>query len=360
MLRALGLVSLLVAACGGQVPQGSPDADPDMKQSSPCTLPALSQTVATLAGCSDYGVSDGTRGGARFHNPTNLAIAATGVAFVTDFDSNRVRAIDRDGNTTTVYSATNFMKPFGIVIGKDGMLYVETDDNDMTEHSINTGTIWRVDPTARTAAVVARNLGRPRGLAVLPDGRIAMADHMHHVVEILNPANGAVTPLAGARDMKGHANGAGTDARFAQPYDLVLAPDGALLVSDYDNHRIRRVQLDGTVTDFAGSGAIGSLNGPADVATFDAPQALAILPNGTLFVSDVKRKLIRRIVNGAVSTVAGDGTPGWLDASEPRGARFYGIEGMDADGARLVIADGNLGDESPFHHIRVIQHAQLP
>ena len=353
MSRTAVLVMVL-AGCGAEVPlqDAGPDLDADP---GPCDLPTLAQTVATLAGCSEPGTADGARNSARFHNPTNAVIAASGITYVTDFDSHRVRAIDAAGMTTTVFQAETFKAPFGIALAPGGKLYVETDDNDLGEHTTDTGTIWLVDPTAKTGEVLARNLGRPRGLAVLADGRIAMADHMHHVVTIFDPVSKTESPLAGAAGTAGYANGPGVDALFAQPYDIVVMPDGSLVVSDYDNHRLRRVLLDGTVSDFAGSGDIGALNGPAAVATFEAPQALAVLPTGVLFVSDVKRKLIRRIASGTVTTIAGDGTPGWLDAGEPRNARFYGVEGMDVAANRLVIADGNIGDGMAFHHIRVIQ-----
>jgi NHL repeat len=320
--------------------------------------------VATLAGCSRDGTTDGTREQARFRNPTNLVIAANSVAYVTDFESSRLRSIDPSGNVKTVLQRDEFKKPFGIALAPGGKLYVETDDNDLGDHSTLTGTLWLVDPVNETADVIARDLGRPRGLAVLPDGRIAMADHMHHVISIFDPVAKTEKVIAGKEDEQGYANGSKDEARFDQPYDIVVMPDGALVVSDYDNHRLRRIVFHDVTetsetTDFAGSGDIGSLNGPATVATFEAPQALAVLPTGVVYVSDVKRRLIRKIANGTVSTVAGDGTPGWLDSSTARDARFYGLEGMDADASRLVVADGNIGDDSPHHHIRVVQLSGL-
>jgi DNA-binding beta-propeller fold protein YncE len=355
MRRRVVMVTLL-AACGAEDPAIEPGVDAGVE---PCVLPSLAQTVATLAGCSRDGTIDGTREHARFSNPTNVVIAANGVAYITDFDSSRLRSIDPAGNTATVYQDDSFKRPFGIALAPGGKLYVETDDNDQGAHSTLTGTLWLVDPVAGTAEVLARDLGRPRGLAVLPDGRIAMADHMHHVISIFDPIAKTETVIAGKEDEPGHANGIGSEARFDQPYDLVVMPDGALVVSDYDNHRLRRVLLDGSTTDFAGSGTAGALNGPVDVASFDAPQALAVLPTGVLYVTDVKRKLVRKIASGTVSTVAGDGTPGWLDAANARDARFYGLEGMDIDAARLVVADGNIGDDSPHHHIRVVQLSGL-
>ncbi len=362
VMRNLWVVGLL-AACGGGVDSAvdaGTDADVGQEAITMCVLPTLAQTVATLAGCSLPGTADGARGDARFNNPTNVLIAPNGDTYVTDFDSNRLRMIDRSAMTTTTFQMTNWQKPFGIALAPNGKLYVETDDNDRGAHSTNTGTLWLVDPVAHTAEVVGRDLGRPRGIVPLPDGRLALSDYMHHCISLLDPTTGAMSPLAGMRDMPGYANGVGDAARFAQPYDMVLMPDGSLAVADMDNHRIRRVQLDGTVTDIAGSGEIGTLNGPADVATFDAPQGLAVLPIGTLFVTDVKRKIVRRIENGMVTTIAGDGTPGWLDADSPRDTRFYGLEGIDVDAARIVVADGNVGDGRPYNHVRVIQLSQLP
>ncbi|MEJ7601068.1 MAG: hypothetical protein WKG01_24405 [Kofleriaceae bacterium] len=326
-----------------------------------CKHAAPDLAVSTLVGCASNGTADGARIDARFDNPTNVVIAADGTVYVTDFDSGRLRAVSPDGATRTVVYGQSFSHPFGAAFGPDGMLYVETDDNDQGGHSIETGTIWRVDITKTNgnAAVVARDLGRPRGLVFLPDGRIAMADHMHHVVSILDPATGVVSPLAGALDVAGYQNATGVAARFAQPYDVVRLPDGDLVVSELDNHRLRRITLAGVVTDYAGTGVAGNLDGPIAVATFDGPQGLALGADGAIYVTDIRKFFIRRIKDGIVKTVAGDGTPGFLDADEPRGARFYGLEGIDVDATRLVIADGNGGDGSAFHRVRVVSLSAL-
>jgi sugar lactone lactonase YvrE len=153
-------------------------------------------------------------------------------------------------------------------------------------------------------------------------------------------------------DVPGDVDATGSAARFAQPYDVVVLPDGDLAVSDQDNHRIRRVTLAGVVTSLAGSGTSGTIDGPAAVAQFVAPQGLALAPDGTLYVTDIKAHFVRALAADAVSTVVGDGTAGFLDSDDPRGARLYGIEGIDADATRLVIADGNGGDGQPFHRVR--------
>ncbi len=323
-----------------------------------CTLPPQTLTVATLAGCEDQGAVDGARAVARFANPVNVVIASSTVTYVADFDNNRIRAVELGGATRTLVSRPEFRVPFGLALAPNGTLYVETDDNDAGVHSEQSGTVWRVDPNTGTATVIARDLGRPRGLAVLPDGRIAMADHRHHVLSILDPDTGAVTPLAGAVDQLGYANATGANARFGQPYDLVVLPGGDLVVTELENRRLRRVTLAGVVTDFAGTGADGNVDGPVATATFAGPQGLAI-SGSTLYVTDIKSHNVRRIDDGVVTTIAGDGTAGWADTDAPLTAKFYGLEGIDVRGDRLVAADGNIGDGMAFNRLRTIDLTKI-
>src|SRR5439155_3851323 len=125
-----------------------------------------------------------------------------------------------------------------------------------------------------------RAIGRPRGLAVLPDGRVAATDYIHHVVELIAPSTGGVTLLAGAWDQPGLVDGSGADARFSAPYGIAVRGDGALVIADFDNHEIRVVTLDGAATTLAGVGAPGFQDGAADSAMFRQPQAIAIAGNG--------------------------------------------------------------------------------
>lgn len=350
MCRRAVVLCALAAGCGSD--PGQPDGGrPDV--AGPCSLPPLTLNVATLGGCASAGTEDGPRGAARFDNPSDVAIGPNGLAYVVDAGSGRLRTVDSSGETVTLVRRPDFQRPSGIAVAPGGTIYVATEADDGGTVSPTSGTIWRVTVTG-DAQVVARGVGRPRGLAVLADGRVAMADPLHHTLSILDPATGAVTPLAGAVDQPGYLNGAGDAARFARPTDLVLLPDGDLAVSDLDNHRIRRVSLAGAAADLAGTGAAGNLDGPAAVATFDAPHALAVAPSGALYVTDTRRNFIRRIAADTVTTVAGDGGRGWLDSDAPRSAKFSGLEGLDADGARLVVADGNRGDGAAYHHVRVL------
>ena len=110
----------------------------------------------------------------------------------------------------------------------------------------------------------------------------------------------------------------------------------------------------------AGSGAAGNLDGPAAVATFDGPQAIAIASDHSIYVTVIRRSLIRGVQDGVGETIAGDGTRGWIDSEDPRLARFYGLEGIAVDDGRIIVGDGNRGDDMPFHRVRVIDRAAVP
>ncbi|MGE0548628.1 MAG: hypothetical protein AB7O24_12745 [Kofleriaceae bacterium] len=358
------LAALFTTACG-TTSDGGPDGgtfnqNPDGGPLAECDHSDLTMTVTTLAGCNEKGMVDGARAVVRFSNPVNVAIAPSTVTYVADFDNNRLRAVESNGATSTIVQGMQFARPFGLAFAPNGTtLYVQTDDNPDAQHTDETGTVWRVDVNTGMTAVVARDIGRPRGIAVLSDGKIALADYVHHVVSILDPGTGAVTLLAGTRNAAGHANGTGAAAKFAQPYDVVEIPGGDLVVSDMDNHRLRRVTRAGVVSDYAGTGAVGGDDGPVATSTFALPQGLAI-DSGMIYVSDVQNRTIRRVMGGEVTTIAGDGMPGFQDSNAPLTARFFGLEGIDVRAGRLVAADGNIGnDAEPYNRVRVIDLQKL-
>jgi sugar lactone lactonase YvrE len=312
--------------------------------------------VSTLTGSAQAGYVDGPRGVARFANPVNV-VYKDGKVYVADFDNSKLRVVDAEtGETSTLIAQKNFIRPFAMVFAPDGTLYVSTDWSTGGGRDAMAGTLWRGDVDAKTATPIAEKIGKPRGIAVLPDGRLAVADYQHHVVEIVDPGTGAVTTIAGVWNAKGMVDGAGDLARFSVPYDLVVQ-DGKLIVADWDNHRLRVVTLDGLVATFAGIGVAGFADGAMADAKFSRPQALAIASNGDLFVSDLGNFRIRRIRGNAVDTVAGNGSGGHHDDDDPLASEMFGLEGIDVtpDGSRLFIADGGRGEPQPHNYIRRVE-----
>ncbi len=305
-------------------------------------------------GKADEGTMDGGPTVATFSNPANVATDANGNTFVTDYDSSEIRCIDSSGYVTTIVNQPNFNAPFGITVTADGKLYVETDSDDKGNKNGTTGTIWLVDPVAKTATVLISDTGgRPRGLCPLTNGKIALSDLTRNTILIFDPSTNKITPLAGQDGVAGFKNGIGTGALFSRPYGLAQQSDGSLLVADQTNNCIRRVTLSGAVTTFAGTGKAGSLNGSIGTATFNGPQGVAIAPNGTIYVADTLGHLVRRISGNQVFTEAGNGKAGFIDGIGTA-AEFYGLEGLalTKNGSILWVSDGNEGDGSDHNRVR--------
>jgi len=336
---------------------GCTDSDDDMPPPSGPDVPPFTNGVSMLSGWEEAGYKDGIRGEARFANPVNVACGPDGKVYVADFDNGKIREVDaEDGTTSTVIATGGFQRPFGMAFAPDGTLYVSTDRDPQGGSGPMAGTVWRIDVSARTATPIKAQIGRPRGLAVLPSGKLAVADYMHHVIQVLDPATAALTPLAGAWDVKGTTDGAGAVARFATPYGLAFV-NGALIVADFENNRLRRVALDGTVSTFAGAGLAGFADGGLATARFNKPQGLAVTGNGDLYVTDIENFRIRRIRGSSVETIAGSGQPGYADNDDRLAAQFYGLEGLcvTADGSMVFIADGSRGEPAPYHRVRSIK-----
>ncbi|WP_428267590.1 hypothetical protein [Haliangium sp.] len=339
------------------------DAPIDAADIDATPLPPLGPGAATLSGGEQPGVTDGPRGTARFNNPVGVAVGPDGNIYVTDFDNSLVRRVTPDGEVTTLVDRQDFVRPFGITFAPDGTLYVQTDGNDGGGLSATTGTIWEIDTGDGSAQVVARDVGRPRGLAALSDGRLVLVDYSAHYVQLLDPsqATPAPTPLAGSPGVPDYADGNGTSARFNRPLGVVVADNDDIYLVDSENHCLRKLTIAGEVTTVTGTPQTpGSADGTLAEAGFNLPYALAQDSAGSLYLSEQGTARIRKLdlTGDAVTTIAGTGTAGYQDAEDPLQAQFFGLEGMDTDGADtyLYITDGNRGEEPPdsfpYHRVR--------
>ena len=187
----------------------------------------------------------------------------------------------------------------------------------------------------------------PTSVAIGPDWTLYIADYANHLIRKVSP-DGMVTTLAGT-GQPGFVDGPGAAARFHGPDTIVMARSGDLYVADADNRRIRKIAPDGTVTTVAGSGQPGSRDGPAKAAQFGYPTGLAVDERGTLYIADRGAHKIRKITpEGQVSTLAGNGLPGYTDGMG-LAAQFHDPMTVVADpSGRLFVAD------SGSHAIRMI------
>lgn len=184
----------------------------------------------------------------------------------------------------------------------------------------------------------------PMGVAVAANGTLYVADEENMTIRCLSPL-GEATTLAGARATKGSADGAGPAARFYHPVGLAVAAEGTLYVADGENHTIRKITPDSTVSTVAGTaGRKGTTDGPGPAARFNLPHGVAVDASGTLYVANTFNHTIRKITPaGHVSTLAGQ--PGHKGSADGPGAtaRFFhpAAVAVDAQGVLYVADNGN-------------------
>ena len=193
--------------------------------------------VSTLAGSSVAGMLDGTGAAAQLDNPVGVALDASGILYVTEYDGSRVRRVTPAGATSTITSQVNFTGPFGIVFNGPGQLIVQTDYDVNGGKSISSGTIWNVSIESGIATMMIGGLGRPRSLANLSAGTLAITDRTRQTISLLNTSSAQLTPLA--------------SPPLDTPVGVATMPDGSFIVADSGNHCLRRVS-GSVVTMFAG------------------------------------------------------------------------------------------------------------
>lgn len=140
----------------------------------------------------------------------------------------------------------------------------------------------------------------------------------------------------------GAAGGFGSNARFNQPNGLAADNAGNIYVADTENSIIRKISPEGWASTLAGlAGEFGSADGEAATARFFGPQGIAADGAGQLYLADTANSTIRKVTPaGAVTTLAG--APGHFNSFDGAGAdaQFYHPEGVALDAAgNLYVAD---------------------
>ena len=195
------------------------------------------------------------------------------------------------------------------------------------------GTFGYLDGPGATA-----QFAEPFDAVVDGSGNVFVADLRNQRIRKID-ALGNVTTFAGD-GTSGYLDGPGATAQFADPFRLAVDGSGNVFVADFYNQRIRKIDVLGNVTTFAGDGTYGFLDGPGATAQFTNPHGIAVDGSGNVFVADIHNERIRKIdALGNVTTLAGNGTPGYLDGPGAS-ARFNFPMDVAVDGSgNVFVAD---------------------
>jgi len=302
-----------------------------------------SPQVSTFAGSVSGGSADGSGAAASFRAPAFLAMDAAGNIYVSDLVNNMIRKITPGGNVTTLANAsTGLNQPAGIAVDPTGNVYVA--DNQKIRKITPTGVISTLagsDSGERGNADgvgTAARFNNPVGLALDVAGNLYVADMRNYMIRKITPG-GEVSTFAG-NGTRGSANGNGSLASFDEPASIVIDASGNMYITDSGNNSIRKINLAGDVTTLAGSGARGANNGAGTAASFNQPFGITVDASGNVYVADTYNNLIRKInLAGNVSTFAGSGNEG-ADNGAGEIASFLTPYGVTVDtSGNLYVAD---------------------
>ncbi|MGD0093693.1 MAG: hypothetical protein ABSE73_27600, partial [Planctomycetota bacterium] len=257
-----------------------------------------------------------------------------------------------DGGPAT---SAALMDPTGIFVTATGSLYI-ADDGTGRVRVVVGGTITNVAGTGDSGfsgdggPAVSAVLNNPKGVAVDSAGNVFVSDRDNHRIRKVD-TNGNISTVAGTGS-PGFAGDGGpaAQAQLSKPAGLAIDAGDNLYIADGDTWRVRVIdQATGNINTKVGDGGgtFAGDGGPAASASFRIPTGLAMDASGNLYISDQMNHRIRKIdANGTISTVAGDGTDNATGDGGPASTAAVGQpEGLCLDQAGnlyLVDNDNNL------------------
>ena len=290
------------------------------------------------------------------------------------------------------------------VDGAGNLVIADESDNRIRVVAARTGTFYGQTMTAGHIYTVAGNgkagfsgdggpatgakLNDPGGVAVDSAGNLVIADEINNRIRVVAARTGSFysQPMTagniytvagtGAQGFSGDG-GPATSAEFADPSAVAVDAAGNLVITDFNNDRVRVVAAGtgtfygqamtaGDIYTIAGDGGgFAGDGGPATSAKFNGPVDLAIDASGNVAIADYGNQRVRVVAArtgtfygqamtaGDIYTVAGNGVAG--SGSPPGNGGFSGDRGpataaelntplgvaVNAAGDLLIADDGN-------------------
>jgi sugar lactone lactonase YvrE len=321
--------------------------------------------IYTIAGngVAAFSGDGGQATSASLNGPAGIAIDSSGNVYISDSNNHRIRKVDTAGIITTfagdgtaayrgdggAATSARLQRPLGISCDAEDNLYIADFSNyrirmvaalsaefygqDMTAGYIYTiaGTgVWGY--SGEGGVPTAAQIGPPSGVHVDSAGHLFIADN-NNIVRMVPATDGThygVGPLtagmiytiAGTPSSQGSSGDGGqaTSAQLTSPCDMVVNSEGALLIADAGGNRIRKVDADGYISTYAGTGVAdySGDDGPATSARIGNPQGIDVDAAGNTYFSETYTHVIRKVAPAdALQTVSLDLEPGWNMVSVP-------------------------------------------
>ncbi|MBB5342420.1 Ig-like domain repeat protein [Tunturibacter empetritectus] len=312
--------------------------------------------------------------------PFGVAVDPAGNMFIADSSNNRIRRVDAASQLMSTYAGNgsagnsgdgglatlaSVSLPTSVALDGAGNLYFADSNNHAIRRvTAATGVITTVAGVLGTQgysgdgglAILAR-LDTPDSVAIDPvKGYLYIADSGNNVIRRVDLSTGIISVFAGNHTAAYAGDGGpAVGASLNGPWGVTVGPDGQVYIADQNNHSVRTVALNGTISTIAGNGTSGFAGdgGPASAAVLDSPAATAIDAAGNIYIADAGNNRVRKVnaVTSEIDTVVGSNQESFSgDGGPANAAGMYGPYGMALDGS------GNLYVSDVFHNrIRLVK-----
>lgn len=257
--------------------------------------------VTTMTGTGFAGSLDGTALSATFRYPDGAIVDSNGNVLITDQSNHKIRKLDTSNLVSTIAGS---------------------------------GTAGYLDGTGLTTQFYY-----PAAIAIDNLDNLFIADYSNHCIRKITPL-GVVSTYAGIGGVAGNNDGNSSVARLNGPTGLCFDNSGNLYVADYNNHKIRKIDTSGNVSTFCGTGVTGNLDGNATTAQFNKPAVICFDGIDNFYVTDSGNHNVRKVdLLGNVTTFAGTSVAGDVDGNA-LSSSFRDLTGIVAKNKdELFIAD---------------------
>ena len=268
---------------------------------------------------------------ATLNGPTGVTADSIGNVYFCELGTSSLRMIDPKGNLTqlagpgsslgyTLLSPTGLAidSLFNIYIIEAGRISMYTPASPLSGNPASIQAIAG-DITQKAASGTGDNgpplsAGmNPRGVAVDDNGNIYLADSLltlNFNNRLRFISNNIITTYAGGNLPTGAGDaGPATSSQLYFPQAVAISPQGTVYIADTNDNRIRAVASNGNINTVAGTGTAGTTGnlGPATAANINRPAGLALDSSGNLYFTD--GLLVRQVsTGGIINTFAGGGS----------------------------------------------------
>ena len=287
-------------------------------------------TITTFAGTGErgYGGDGGPASEAQLERPSGVAVDGIGNVYIADTGNRRVRKVEADGTITTFAgtgergyggdggpaSEAQLDSPIGVAVDALGNAYITDPYSQRVRRVDADGTITTFAGTGERGyggdggPASQAQLVFPAGVGVDAIGNVYIADEGDARVRRVD-ATATITTFAGTGERGyGGDGGPASQAQFISPYGVAVDAVGNVYIADPSSQRVRRVEADGTITTFAGTGesGYGGDGGPASQAHLREPEGVVADAAGNVYIADSSNHRVRRVdPNGIITTFAG-------------------------------------------------------